>query len=110
MFYDRYVFLCQLSGKSPSRVAIEAGINKGSASVWKKKYEMGEFILPSSESLLALSKYFNVSIDYLLGNDDKKNNTFDISAEDVEILRSIISLSEDKKKLALDYLKLLHHS
>ena len=40
-FYDRFQELCNEKGVSPSGVAIAAGINKGSVSYWKKKYNEG---------------------------------------------------------------------
>ena len=111
VFYDRYIELCKISGKSPSRVAEEIGINKGSVSVWKKKHEKGEIAIPNAENLIAIAQYFNVSVDYLLCNEskeDKKNSTHDASAEDAEILDLIMNLPEDKKQQALDYLQYLY--
>ena len=35
MFYDKYRQLCKSVGKSPSAVAIELGISKGTVSTWK---------------------------------------------------------------------------
>ena len=73
MFYERYVDLCSKRNVSPSRVAVECGFNKGSVSVWKKKYEAGEDVAPSSEILRKLADYFCVSVDFLLsGGDDSR--------------------------------------
>ena len=61
MFYDRYQQLCKEHGKSPSRVAIETGISKGTVSTWKN---LGR--TPQTAQLQKLAEYFGVSIDQLL--------------------------------------------
>lgn len=71
MFYERYTSLCDNKEVAPSKVAIECGFNKGSVSVWKRKYQEGKDVKPSSEILIKLADYFDVSTDFLLG----KNNS-----------------------------------
>lgn len=61
MFYDRYQQLCKACGKSPSRVAIETGISKGTVSTWKN---LGR--TPQTAQLQKLADYFGISIDQLL--------------------------------------------
>ena len=87
MFYARYVDLCDKNKVSPSRVAIDCNFNKGSVSVWKKKYEAGEDVKPSSDILLKLSDYFGVSVDYLLGQYPSKRNR--VSVDLYEILKGL---------------------
>lgn len=70
MFYARYVELCANKNVSPSKVALECSFNKGSVSVWKKKYEKGEDVKPTPEILVKIAEYFNVSVGYLLGVED----------------------------------------
>lgn len=70
MFYERYASLCANRGVSPSKVAIECGFNKGSVSVWKKKYQNGIDVRPSSEILIKIANYFSVSVDFLLDKTD----------------------------------------
>lgn len=120
MFYDRFLDLCKEKGVKPSRVATDTGFNKGSVSVWKKKYENGEDTQPTSEILSKIADYFNVSIDYLLGKtiqkasltDDKKqddNIRFALWGGDAEIVddemmqdvRDFAKLIAEKKKRKL---------
>ncbi len=61
MFYDRFIELCKESGKSPSAVAKELGLNNSSSTAWKRGST------PKSETLQKLANYFGVSVDYLLG-------------------------------------------
>lgn len=63
MFYERYCELCRECGKSPSAVAVEVGISKSAVSTWKN---MGR--IPKMEQLQKLADYFQVSVDYLVGN------------------------------------------
>lgn len=67
MFYDVYLSLCKRNGKRPSAIAAELGINKSNVSNWKNNG-----YTPRGEVLQKLADYFNVSVDYLLGNEQKE--------------------------------------
>ena len=69
MFFDRFSELCQAKGITPSRAAIEMGINKGTVSVWKNKGS-----LPQSAQLQKIADYFGVSTDYLLNGNDNDSS------------------------------------
>lgn len=66
MFFDIYRDLCKSRNISPSAAAIEMGINKGTVSIWKNKGTV-----PQTPQLKKIADYFNVSVDYLLGNEEK---------------------------------------
>jgi transcriptional regulator with XRE-family HTH domain len=66
MFYDQYLELCAQKGVTPSKAALENGISKTSVTRWKNG------AIPNANILEKLSLYFNVSTDYLLGNDQKE--------------------------------------
>lgn len=66
MFYDIYCELCKGRKISASAAAIEMGINKGTVSVWKNKRTT-----PQTPQLQKIAEYFDVSTDYLLGNEKK---------------------------------------
>lgn len=63
MFYDKLKELCEENGIKPSRVAMECGFSKGTITHWKN-----DGTIPQREILLKIADYFNVSVDYLLGN------------------------------------------
>lgn len=65
MFYDTFAFLCKQRNISPSRAATEADISKSLVTKWKNSGTE----VPSPEVLKKLSRYFNVTPDYLLGFD-----------------------------------------
>lgn len=66
MFYDKYRQLCKSVGKSPSAVAIELGISKGTVSTWKN---LGR--TPQVAQLQKVADYFHITVDQLL--DENKN-------------------------------------
>ena len=63
MFFTKYNELCKAKGVTPSKAADEMGINRASVTQWKNTPD----IIPSGAILLKVSKYFDVSIDSLLG-------------------------------------------
>lgn len=70
------------------------GITAASFTDWKNKGN-----IPSSQRLHQLAEFFNVSVEYLLGNDNDEN------ALDQKIQTQISQLSEDQKKEVLNYIK-----
>ncbi len=67
MFYERFVGLCRTKNIAPSAAAIEMGFSKSTVSAWKKNSTT-----PDREILAKIARYFNVSIDYLVGKTDLK--------------------------------------
>lgn len=68
VFYDRFAYLCKQKGVSVSRGAIEAGISKSLVTKWKTN----NVEIPSPDVLSKLSKYFNLPISELLGEETEK--------------------------------------
>lgn len=87
MFYDRFIYLCSQKGVSPSRAAMDAGISKSLVTKWKNNNAKD----PSPDVIRKLSKYFNISVSELLGEEIEKAPT-----EDGER-----SVSDDELKFAL---------
>jgi transcriptional regulator with XRE-family HTH domain len=67
MFYDVFSGLCEQRGIKPSKAAKECGINKSNVSNWKNNG-----YVPRGEALNKIANFFNVSVDYLLGNEQKE--------------------------------------
>ena len=101
MFYDRFVHLCAEKGVSPSRAALDAGISKSLVTKWKANGAKD----PSPDVIRKLSKYFNISVAELLGEEDQKEkpliNEDQELTEYVELLknrpecRMLFQLSKD---------------
>ena len=67
MFYDVYMQLCKNKNLSPSAAAIQSGINKGTVSVWKKKWEKGIDVDPDQTTIDKLCSFFDVQETDLRG-------------------------------------------
>ena len=61
-FYERFEWLCEDKGVTPTQVARDVGIRQSVVSMWKKRGST-----PSGKTLNKLAEYFEVSTDYLLG-------------------------------------------
>ena len=94
MFYDIYQNLCNEINKAPSRVAVELGLNKSTVSVWKRKGA-----IPNSDTLQKIAEYFNVSVDYLLGNEEKTSPAKSPEDETLEELLNRLKHREEMKML-----------
>ncbi len=60
-FYEIFVSLCESVGKKPNTVGKELGIGSSIITQWKNGS------VPSTEKVLSLADYFNVSADFILG-------------------------------------------
>lgn len=71
MFFDKYSELCKKKGKTPTGVAIELNVSRATVNYWKNGN------VPKQDTLIKIANYFNVSVDYLLGNEKQKNPVTD---------------------------------
>lgn len=67
MFYDTFSQLCKEISTTPSRAAQDMGINKSTVTYWKTKE-----VVPNGATLNKIADYFGVTLDYLLGNEQKE--------------------------------------
>ena len=72
MFYERFLTLCNEKKVSPSTAATQAGFNKGTVSVWKKKYTEGYDVRPEKNVVEKICRFFNCSETWLLGIDGQE--------------------------------------
>ena len=64
--FDRIMSLLRKKGMTQADLSRATGISTGLISQWKKRMQS-----PSAEKLKLIADYFNVSTDYLLGNEKK---------------------------------------
>lgn len=79
MFYERYVSLCKENNVSPSGAATKAGFNKGTVSVWKKKYTEGVDVHPEKDVIEKICKFFGCTAAWLLGIEEQAKKPTPIS-------------------------------
>ena len=65
VFSIRVKELREKAGLSMEQLAIQLGVSKSRINMWENSGT-----IPRGEVLIQLAKYFGVSTDYLLGNDD----------------------------------------
>lgn len=63
MFFDIFSALCEQEGVSKNAVATKIGLSNSTVTKWKKTSAT-----PESATLAKIASYFDVSIDFLLGN------------------------------------------
>ena len=91
MFYERFIQLCEINNEKPTNVLRTIGISSGNLINWKKGTSV------KSDILMLLSDYFNVSVDYLLGREEK-NATNINTANNSQIDNStVIGVSNGKQ-------------
>lgn len=66
MFYDKFCELCAKKGVSPTRAALDIGLSKATPTSWKKKGTT-----PQAAQLQKIADYFDISMDSLLGKEEK---------------------------------------
>lgn len=98
MFYDMYSNLCRKIGKSPTGVALELNISRGTVSAWKNKGTT-----PQRDILQKIADYFGVTVDYLLGNETsyEAKKSPDQMSEDEEIAQMVEELKNNPGKRLL---------
>lgn len=101
MIIEQLESLCKRDGKKISNVLREVGASPSNTDTWKKGYGI------KSDLLIKLADYFNVSTDYILGREEKKNlpNNIDQSVHssmieyNAPVANSNINSIEKEKKL-----------
>lgn len=110
-FYPRFEDLCRSWHVNAKEISRKIGVSAATISQWKKTYENSFDIIggvlgwtqggtmPSVDSIIKMSLYFNCSTDYLIGT------RVDWKAEQID--RIIGRLSEENKEKLLEHAKLL---
>lgn len=91
VFYQRFVKMCNGMGKSPSAVAIEIGLSKTAVNKWKNGG------LPTDATASKIASYFNVSVSYLIGNEDKIHSEYDgLSEIQKTFIQKVARMSDEQ--------------
>lgn len=99
MFYERYLALCERKRITPSAAATQAGFNKGTVSVWKKKHAAGFDVRPEKDVIEKICSFFGCSESWLLGiEEQEKTPTPENGNErnDISDLIEIIKQADDQ--------------
>lgn len=107
--YERFEELCNKKNVTAYKVCKETGIQTSTISSWKK----GRYI-PKREKMSKIASYFDVTVEYLMGEDEKpseptniisdgQKNESVISDEEIDLLNLFRKLNEEGKSKLLDY-------
>lgn len=80
MFFTVFESLCKQNGKSATAVGNELGISKTTISYWRNT----KGVIPKQDALVKIANYFNVSADYLLGNDATTSTSAKVNDDDIK--------------------------
>lgn len=97
MFYDLFKSLCVKKGVSVSKACIEMGLSRSIAAKWKNTRSN-----PSAEVLPKIAQYFNVSTDYLLGNEPQKEAPSQKGDSAPQLQGVYLRLAKGAQELGLD--------
>lgn len=93
MFWERFYELCINAGEKPNPVAQKIGLSSGVLTKWKSGTSF-----PNGTVLIDIARYFNCSIDYLVGlTNQKEPYNREISSVDLDFLNRLHSLPEDSQ-------------
>lgn len=98
MFFDVVQRLCDEKGLSISKLALDLKISKSNVTNWKNGS------CPRADKLEKIAAYFDVSTDYLLGNEQKNKPTERISRlnnNEEMLLLAFRKLSSDQQDMIL---------
>lgn len=101
MFFDIYKQLCTEKGKTPNGVAKELGFASPSVTQWKHG------ATPRPVALKKFADYFGVSVNYLLGYEQKEDEKKppaqgeELSERDIRLVKWFRSLPPEKQKAIL---------
>lgn len=93
MFWDQFINLCNQHETTPNPLGRKLGISSGILSRWKTG------ALPSTEMLIKLSQYFDVSIDYLLFGDQALENQPE----------NAVVVTDQNERLLIKHYRALHY-
>lgn len=86
-FYDIFIKLCNEKGVKPSPMLESIGIQKTAATNWKKRRSK-----PTDANLQKIANYFNVSVEYLKG--EQEQATKKPLSENEERLKELYELTD----------------
>lgn len=90
MFYDRFEMLCAQKGVKPGRACIEMGLSRSLSAKWKSSGTEK----PSAEALEKMSEYFGLSINEILGLEEKTKAPALTKKDERDIARQLEALKQ----------------
>ena len=90
-FYTKFIELCNQNGTTPTAVTESIGLNRSSATGWKKGFN------PTDITLQKVADYFGVSVDVFAENEKDDDILQSINDEERALLHSYRTMTEEQK-------------
>lgn len=105
LFWERFYNLCIENNTKPNAVCNLLGLSTATATHWKNG------TVPKADAVLAISDYFGVSTDYLLGRAEKQQEEQQITPTETDesdsnkqrLLRNYDDMNESAQEHLADY-------
>lgn len=97
--YERYCYLRDLKGYKDADVCRLTEVAKSTLSDWKHGKST-----PKQDKLKKIAALFNVSVDYLMGNEEKTDVPM-FDAEQIELITLYEKLKKEQKETILNLLR-----
>ena len=97
--YERFIAICKQRGITASSAMIQAGLSKALATKWKQN----QSIVPNGETLSKLSKFFNVPVDYFIGNGDDDPPPYRESPDVAYLAAAMRNMTPEQRKEVIHY-------
>lgn len=94
MYYQNFEELCKQRNIKPNKVSKETGVSTATLTSWKQ----GKYT-PKPDKLKLIADFFNVSLEFLMRNEDVQWNPLE------QTIDYTISLSEEEQDLLMKYRK-----
>ncbi len=94
MYYQNFEELCKQRNIKPNKVSKETGVSTATLTSWKQ----GKYT-PKPDKLKLIADFFNVSLEFLMRNEDVQWNPSE------QTMDYTISLSEEEQDLLMKYRK-----
>lgn len=96
MFKQRLELLCTQKGVSPTKACEDIGINGSNYAQWN------ESSVPRRSTLQKFATYFGVTVDYLLGKEEKENTPAeDLSEGERMVVEALRVIPEEQRTAAM---------
>lgn len=102
--YEKIISLCEEKGVKGGKMCTDIGMSKGILTDLKMGRQSGI----STANAQKIANYFNVSVDYLLGEEDKKEQPTDLDGlSDMRkaLIDFAMSVPDDKAEMLLQVMK-----
>ena len=100
MFYENFIRLCTKTGKSPTAIAEEIGLNRSTVTGWKKRGS-----LPSDATAQKLADYFGVTVAELMAEEKEPAPMDGLTEEEARFLEKLRKASPEIQQAVMAVLR-----